>query len=271
MITRAVRRIASFLRANFFAGLFIAVPFAVTIVFLVWLWSKLQEPLKKFCERVFAIASGPEDTPWASIFEAIESSNYHKLWVPLISLAIILAAVLLLGIITRSIMGRMALLGVEGVVSRVPIVGMLYMALKQLGEAFISPEGHSKFQSAVAVQFPYKGCWAIGFVTGKAAGLLPESVPPAGGARSELLTVFVPTTPLPTNGFMVIVPEAETVKLQMSVQDALKLVISGGIINPGDSHRVRQESEVTKIVRREVAEKLKLGASRDTAESQEGP
>jgi uncharacterized membrane protein len=254
MITRILARIAAFFRANFLAGLFIAVPFAITMVFLAWLWARIQGPLA----RVFDIAAGPEDTPWSGIFIAIESSDYSKLFVPLISLGILMCAVLLLGIVTRSIIGRMALLGVEGVVSRVPIVGMLYMSLKQLGEAFITAEGHSKFERAVAVQFPYKGSWAIGFVTGKAAGFLPAAASPPPAPGAELLTIFVPTTPLPTAGFMIVVPENETLKLEMSVQDALKLVVSGGIINPGDSHRIRPESEVTKIVRRETIERLKL-------------
>ena len=152
---------------------------------------------------------------------------------------------LFLGIITRSIFGRIALRGVEKVVSHVPIVGMLYMSLKHLGEALITPEGHSKFERAVAVQFPYKGCWAVGFVTGRALDFLPDMEAVAAGPKRELLTVFVPTTPLPTNGFMLVVPAEETMPLEMSVQDALKLVISGGIINPGESQRVPAESEVT--------------------------
>jgi len=266
MIGKIIRLIAGFFRANFFAGLFIATPFGATILLLIFLWGKLQEPVKKFCEQVFDIASGPEDTPWASIFSAVESSNYSKLLVPLIGLLIILGALLFLGIITRSIMGRMALRGVEKIVSHVPVVGMLYMSLKQLGVAFITPEGHSKFERAVAVQFPYRGCWAIGFVTGKAIGILHQTAQPNGDAKKGLLTVFVPSTPLPTNGFMIVVPEEETRPLDMSVQDALKLVVSGGIINPGESRRAPNESQVSKIVRREVVEKLKLGAGSEKGE-----
>jgi uncharacterized membrane protein len=263
MIRRIIGLIIGFFRANFFAGLFIALPFGATVALLVFLWSKLQEPLSRFCQKIFDVAAGPVDTPWASIFEAVESSNYSKLFVPLISLFIILTAVLFLGIITRSILGRLALRGVENVVSHVPIVGMLYMALKQLGEAFITPEGHSKFERPVAVQFPYKGCWAIGFVTGKALDLLTEAAQPAGTPGREFLTVFVPTTPLPTNGFMLVVPEDETRPLKMPVQDALALVVSGGIINPGDSHRARTESKLTRIVRRRTIGKLSLGPEPD--------
>jgi len=262
MIGRLFARLAGFFRVNFIAGLFIAVPFAITVVFLMWLWAKIQGPLT----RTFEIAEGPEDTPWNDIFIAIQSSHYDKLFVPLIGLGLILAAVLLLGIITRSIIGRIALLGVESVVSRVPVVGMLYMALKQLGEAFITREGHSKFERAVAVQFPYKGSWAIGFVTGRGGTFMPQLAPEGESPKRQLLTIFVPTTPLPTNGFMLVVPEDETIKLDMSVQDALKVVVSGGIISPGDSHRGRPESEVTKIVKREIMEKYKSNAGQSTGE-----
>lgn len=267
MIGKLLRLIIGFFRANFFAGLLIAAPFGATIALLAYLWSKLQGPVKKFCEQVFDIAAGPEDTPWASIFSAVESSNYSKLLVPLIGLLIILVAVLFLGIITRSIVGRVALRGVENVVAHVPVVGMLYMSLKQLGVAFMTPEGHSKFERAVAVQFPYKDCWAIGFVTGNGSDMLPGTAQPEGRPQKQLLTIFVPSTPLPTNGFMIVVPKDETRALDMPVQDALKLVVSGGIINPRESQRAPKESQVTKVIRREVDEKLKLGAGSDKQES----
>ncbi|MGD0088933.1 MAG: DUF502 domain-containing protein [Planctomycetota bacterium] len=254
MIRRIIRLILGFFRANFFAGLFIALPVGATVGLLIWLWTKLQGPLA----RVFDIAEGGDVTPWGSIFAAIESSNLSKLYVPLIGLFIILSAVLFLGIITRSILGRLALTGVESVVAHVPIVGMLYMALKQLGEAFITPEGHSKFERPVAVQFPCKGCWAIGFVTGKALDLLSAAAQPAEAPKQDFLTVFVPTSPLPTNGFMLVVPVEETRPLNMPVQDALALVVSGGIINPGDSRRTRHESKLTKIVRQKTIVKLSL-------------
>lgn len=270
MIVGIFKAIVRFLRANFIAGVFIAVPFAITIWFLSWAWNYIQSPLNKF----FKIAAGPDDTPWANIFDAIQSSDYNRLFVPMVSLALILFSVLLLGILTRSIIGRMALLGVESVVSRVPIVGMLYSSLKQLGEAFITTDGHSKFQRAVAVQFPYKGCWAIGFVTGKAATFLPPIPnPPAadGGIpavqpKAELLTIFVPTTPLPTAGFMIAVPETETLELDMSVQDALKLVVSGGMLSPGESHRLTQKGELTKAVKRGTDRGLEVSAKPGTVE-----
>jgi uncharacterized membrane protein len=127
---------------------------------------------------------------------------------------------------------------------RVPLVGMLYSSVKQLAEAFIGDDGKSKFQSAVLVQFPMKGSWAIGFVTGSATGPLADTMSAPlreeaeglGLPPPDIITVFVPTTPLPTQGFTLVLPRTETRTLPISVEEAIKLVISGGIIaKPGDS------------------------------------
>jgi uncharacterized membrane protein len=263
MVLSLFRSIRSFFRSNFIAGLFIAVPFGITVAALIWVWGKINKPLA----QIFDVAVSTEDFPWAGVGTAIEHSNYQNLLVPIVSLMLVLLSVLALGILTRSIIGRIALSGLEGVVARVPIVGMLYMSLKQLGEAFISKDGSSKFQRAVAVQFPYRNAWAIGFVTGKAAAFLP-TVPKNPESPTELISVFVPTTPLPTAGFMIVVPEGETVPLNMTVQDALKLVVSGGIIGPGESRRHAAQPQqalggVTRIMVRESG-KLNLTPPADS-------
>jgi|GEM_PF-1083366 len=247
MIRTVYVSIRDFLRSNLIAGMFIAVPFGVTVVALVWLWGIVHAPLK----QIFKVSFRTEQMPWADVGEAIQSSNYEMLLVPLTSGAIVLIAVLMLGMLTRSIIGRVAIGGVEGIVSRVPVVGMLYMSLKQLGEAFITTDGKSKFERAVAVQFPYRGAWAIGFVTGRST-TFPQPLFVGEGPSPRLLTIFVPTTPLPTAGFMIVVPENETLDLKMSVADALKMVVSGGVLNPAESQRVKDESEVTQVIRRET-------------------
>jgi uncharacterized membrane protein len=259
MVKNLWTALVGFVRANFYAGVFIAVPFTITIAFLVWLWNRMQQPLA----RVFQIASGPDETAWSNILAAVESSDYSKLFIPIISLFFIFIVVLILGIIARSIIGRMLLLGVEKMVAQVPVVGVLYISLKQLGEAFGGSDARTRFESAVAIQFPYKGCWAIGFVTGRAAAFMPLGIAPNPERHKELLSVFVPTTPLPTQGFMLVVPDTEVVKLEMPVADALKLVVSGGIISPGDSHRIKSESEITRIIRRQTRDGVVSNSDKD--------
>lgn len=237
-----LRRVTYFLRTNFVAGMFIALPMAITVAVLVWIWQQLDGPLSTIFgftntaggmgDRLKRFAEGtplPED-----------------IIVPLIGLGILMVAVLVLGILTRSFLGRFFLGVFENIVARVPIAGVLYTSVKQLGEAFISDDGKSKFQSAVLVQFPMQGSWVIGFVTGSAygplaatmAGPLMKEAAEKGRQAPDIITVFVPTTPLPTQGFTLVLPRSETRELPISVEEAIKLVISGGIIsNPGNSNR----------------------------------
>jgi len=250
MLTGVFRSLRSFFRANFLAGVFVAVPFAITVVFLAYLWRLLQQPL----ERFFNLTMNPtESMPWAGIVDAIERSDARFLLIPLISLFLLVICVLFLGIIARSIIGRIFISGVEGAVGKLPLIGMLYKSLKQLSEAVMSSDGQSKFQRAVAVQFPYKGVWAIGFVTGRGAGFIPmhpTHLPNAGS--KELLTIFIPTSPLPTAGFMLVVPESETIELDIPVQDALKLVVSGGMLDSKESTRSRQPSKLTQVIDKRI-------------------
>jgi len=234
------QRVAHFLRANFVAGMFIALPLAVTVALLVWLWGKMVGPLRTVFG--FTEKAGVLDT----LLEAFQGSQYALLLPPLLGLCILVLAVLVLGILTRSFLGRFFLGVFENLVARVPIVGVLYTSVKQLGEAFISDDGKSKFQSAVLVQFPMQGSWVIGFVTGSAygplaatmAGPLVKEAAEKGQPVPDIITVFVPTTPLPTQGFTLVLPRSETRELPISVEEAIKLVISGGIIsNPGNSNR----------------------------------
>ncbi len=239
-----IKSIATFVRTNFIAGLFIAVPFAITIAFLAWIWGRIQEPLR----GIFKIAAGPSDTPWSDIFTAIQTSNYGKLFIPLISLVLLLVSILLLGILMRSIIGRVLLLSVENVVGRLPVIGMIYMSLKQLGEAFMPADGKPKFQRAVAVQFPCRGSWSLGFVTGEGDlfAKMAKTSHPSRSPDQKFLTVFVPTAPLPTAGFIIVTPEEETIELAISVQDALKVVVSGGILNPTD--KPKTVTQLTQIM-----------------------
>ena len=250
---RMLTALRSFIRANLIAGLFVSVPFAIVIGFLIWIWSKVNEPLSK----IFSTFNSTQtEMPWSSILYAIQNSQFEKLIVPVISLFLIFFGVLFLGIVARSIIGRILLVGIENIVGHLPVVGMLYTSLKQFGEAFIGPDGTNKLKRAVAVQFPYKGAWTIGFVTGTASAIMPKSPDGHDPTKGERLTVIVLTTPLPTQGFLLMVPEEETIPLDMPVQDALKLVVSGGILNPGESQRNRKSNDITQIIRKATSKAM---------------
>lgn len=253
MIGRIFTALRSFIRANLIAGLFVSVPFTITIVFLIYVWSKVNGPLS----QIFTTFNQTqEEMPWSSILFAIKTSDYYKLTIPIISLLLIFIGVLFLGIIARSIIGRVLLAGIENIVGHLPVIGMLYSSLKQFGEAFIGPDGTNKLKRAVAVQFPYKGAWTIGFVTGTASAIMTKSPDGHDPAKGERLTVIVLTTPLPTQGFLLMVPEEETIPLDMSVQDAIKLVVSGGILNPGESQRQKKHNDITQIIRKATSKAM---------------
>ena len=231
-----MRGFRDYVRANFIAGMFVALPLAITVAALVWVWEWLDGPLRE----IFGFTAGAtSQAPWWRFLSAVKgTSHYEDLIVPSLGLFILLLAVLLLGTIIRSIIGRYILSGFEGMVGRVPLAGLLYTSIKQLGEAFVDAEGKGKFHSAVLVQFPMEGSWVIGFVTSTANESLTQAVrgplkteaAKQGLPEPDVVTVFVPTTPLPTQGFTLVLRRSETRPLDMSVQEAMKLVVSGGTL-----------------------------------------
>ena len=267
-IFQFIRRL---LHDYFITGLLAVIPAALTLACLAWIWQQIDGPLSKF----FLLVSGGSDTdlPWTRIILAITDSQYEKIIGPLIGLVLILIAIMLVGLVMRSFFGRIFLSLIEGVIARVPLIGMLYGSIKQLGEAFITKEGHSKFQRAVAVQFPMAGSWAIGFVTGPGDSILRHVPTEKNTLRPEtMLTVFVPTTPLPTAGFMLVVPASETLELNISVQDALRMVVSGGMIAPGESHKLSAIKKESLAAELEKIPALKsTPVSPAASESQIGP
>src|SRR6185295_19411310 len=184
-------------------------------------------PLSSFFQ--FVTGSQSNEGPWYKLYHAMTGSKFGEAMIPLIGLLLIFLIVVMLGMVMRSFIGTQILKSIELGLGRLPLVGMLYGSIKQLGEAFISRDGKSKFQRAVAVQFPYPGSSAIGFVTGPGENVLRYVKHDKDTYMTvKTLTVFVPTSPLPTAGFMLVVPETETMNLDMPVQDALKMVVSGG-------------------------------------------
>lgn len=254
---RLFGRFRDFLQANFIAGMFVAVPLGITVAALVLVWQKIDDPLK----RVFDVTQ-ESGAPWERLFQSIsERWEYQRIIVPVLGLLILLMAVLFLGMLIRSILGKYILSVFDGLLTRVPIAGTIYNALRQLAVAFVDDTGKSKFRRAVLVQFPVAGTWAIGFETSTAfepfsraitggeptkEGVTPEKSKEGATPEKkiEFVTVFVPTTPLPTQGFTLILPRSETRELPLTVQEAMKLVISGGILTkPDETMRITSDEK----------------------------
>jgi uncharacterized membrane protein len=145
--------------------------------------------------------------------------------IPGLGVIVMLLGLLLTGIFATNIVGQWWLRQGSKVLSKIPIVKSIYSSVKQVSDTLFSSSGNA-FREAVLVQYPRQGSWTIAFVTGKPGGEAALHLP------GDYLSLYVPTTPNPTSGFFLMVPRADVVVLQMSVDEALKYVISMGVVAP---------------------------------------
>ena len=159
----------------------------------------------------------------------LPESLYHNLAqlkkIPGLSVIILVSALWLTGLAVTNMVGQWLLDQSNRVFSNIPIVKSIYNSVKQVSDTLFSSSGQA-FREAVLVQYPRADTWTIAFVTGKPSGEVADKLP------TEMVTVYVPTTPNPTSGFMLMVPRAEVMALSMSVDEALKYIISMGVVAP---------------------------------------
>lgn len=198
------------MRGYFFAGLLIILPLGITVYVIT--------AILKVMDRVLDILPPP-----------LHPQTYIPFPVPGLGLILSLLVVILTGMLAKNYMGRRVVDFGEHLLSKIPLVRPVYGAIKQITKGVFG-EPHGAFKRAVVLEFPRQGVYALGFVTGTAA------VEIEGHAHEDLVSIFIPTTPNPTSGFYLMVPEKETVPLSMSVEDAFKLLISVGIAAP-ENHR----------------------------------
>ncbi|MGE4299613.1 MAG: DUF502 domain-containing protein [Desulfovibrionaceae bacterium] len=199
------------LKANLATGVLVLTPIAATLFFL--------QALVRWVDKVLLLLPPPYRPGALLPFE-----------IPGLGFLLLAAILLLVGFLVRNFMGR-AVVGLgEAIVNRIPFVSTFYNAVKQLVETIVSGSGRD-FKRVVLVEYPRKGVYALAFVTGIATGEIQEKT------AARCLNVFLPTTPNPTSGFYLLVPEEECIPLAMSVEDAFKLLISGGILSPDSASR----------------------------------
>jgi uncharacterized membrane protein len=195
------------LRSWFLTGLLVTAPVLLT-VYITWAAIELIDG------QVASILPG---------FNQLIFAN-----VPGAGLIIGLVLITVIGAIAAGFLGRWIIRLGESILSRMPIVRSIYGASKQILETVISAQSDA-FRDAVLVEYPRRGLWVIGFVTGGTRGEVAENI------DIEMVNVFIPTTPNPTSGFLLFCPRDEIIYLEMSVEDAVKLVVSGGIVHPADA------------------------------------
>ncbi len=197
------------------AGLLVWLPLAVTI----WV---LQAVLG-LLDGMFAwLLSGSQIVLPAAAHASIEKLRH----VPGLGVVVVLLGLLLTGIFATNIVGQWSLRQGHRILSKIPIVKSIYSSVQQVSDTLFSSSGNA-FREAVLVQYPRAGSWTIAFVTGKPGG---EAALHLAG---DYVSIYVPTTPNPTSGFFLMLPRADVIPLAMSVDEALKYVISMGVVAPG--------------------------------------
>jgi uncharacterized membrane protein len=146
-----------------------------------------------------------------------------------VGVVVFLVFTILMGWIAKGLIGRSLLGWAEGLVDRMPVVRSIYNGIKQIAETVFA-QTETKFERAVLVEYPKEDIWAIGFVSTKAKGELQIKL--NGRGHEDVLSVFLPTTPNPTSGFLLYVAERDVIYLDMKVEDAAKLIISAGLVYP---------------------------------------
>lgn len=195
------------LRNYFLTGLLVAGPAAIT-VYITW-----------------ALITWVDSWVKPYLPSAYNPDNYLPFSIPGYGLIVAIFVITLIGFLTANIVGRTLFGWSEHMLQRMPVVRNLYRGLKQIFSSVLAERGTS-FQKAALLQFPRDGVWTIGFVAAETRGEVSRKLP--GG--DELLTIYVPTTPNPTGGYLLFVPKSEAIILDMSVEDAAKLVISFGLV-----------------------------------------
>ncbi|MDD2892520.1 MAG: DUF502 domain-containing protein [Halothiobacillaceae bacterium] len=155
-------------------------------------------------------------------------SHWLPFPVPGLGIVLALSVLLLTGLIAANLLGRRLVALWEGMLDRIPFVRSIYSAIKQLLETFLSSDSRS-FRKVVLVEYPSKGLWTLAFLAGDPVGEIQQKT------ASEMLTIYVPTAPNPTSGYVIFVAKDETVELDMSVEDAMRMIVSLGMVVPSAS------------------------------------
>lgn len=200
-------KLGSKIKAYFFTGILVTAPVAMTF----YLAYKLITWIDVSVNRLIP----PEFRP----------DNYLPYSIPGLGVVLLILALILIGMFAAGFLGRFFLRLGEWIVYKVPFISSVYSLLKQVFQTFLSNKNDA-FTKVVLLEYPRKGIWILGFVSSDTQGEVKDKL------GRELLNVFIPTTPNPTSGFLIFVPKEDTINVDMSVEEGIKFVISGGLVTP---------------------------------------
>lgn len=213
--------ISARLRAYFFAGILITAPISLTL-YLAWLFITFVD------DKVTPLLPAQYNP-----------ETYLPYGLPGLGLLIVVVVLILVGMLTAGFVGRLYQRTVERLLNHMPVVRSIYHSVKQVLETVFASQSNA-FREAVLVEYPRRGLWAVAFITGTTKGEVQNLT------EQEVINIFLPTTPNPTSGFLLFVPRKDVVPLTMSVEEAIKMVISGGLITPPDL-RPQSEQDVPQV------------------------
>lgn len=219
-----LQRFKQDLKNDLIAGLLVVIPLATTI----WLTYTIATWVIDFLTRI-PKQLNPFDTLNPLLTNLL---NFF------VGLTVPLLFILLIGLMARNIVGRWLLSTGEQILQAIPLAGSIYKTLKQILETLLQ-DSKTKFRRVVMLEYPRKGVWSLGFVTGIVSPKIQSHL------NQPLLSVFIPTTPNPTSGWYAIIPESEVITVNISIEDAFKILISGGIVSP--DYPIALENNLTSI------------------------
>jgi uncharacterized membrane protein len=202
------RRFAG-LRASFLTGIVVIAPVGLTIWF------------------VWALMGWVDSVVLPLVPSQFRPEQYIGINLRGVGVIIFLIFTILVGWIAKGLIGKSLIAFAESLVERMPVVRTIYSGVKQIAETVFAQSERS-FEKACLIEYPRKGIWAIGFISTQARGEVADKA----GQSSDLMSVFVPTTPNPTSGFLLFFPKEDVIELDMSIEEAAKLVISAGLVYP---------------------------------------
>lgn len=209
------------LRGYFFAGILITAPIAITF-YLAWL---IVEWIDSKVTPLIPPLYNPE--------------TYLPFSVPGLGLIVVCLVLTMIGAMTAGMLGRFWVRTSERILNRMPIIRSVYSAIKQIFETVFANQSNA-FREVVLFEYPRRGSWAMGFITGTTEGEIQDST------EDDVVNVFLPTTPNPTSGYLLFLPRRELVVLSMTVEEGIKMIVSGGIVTPEDQ-RPAHEKGVVKV------------------------
>lgn len=213
------RGIIGRLRGNFLTGLVVIAPVGLTI----WLIWSVVGWIDGFVLPLVPVRYHPDRL----IQDLLGLDPLLQINVRGIGVIIFLLFTVLVGFMAKGLIGRSLIRFAESLVERTPVVRSIYSGIKQISETIFA-QSETSFETACLIEYPRRGIWAIGFISTSAKGEIAGKT----GGEGEMMSVFLPTTPNPTSGFLLFVPKSDVIELDMTVEDSAKLVISAGLVYP---------------------------------------